>query len=218
MTKLTFTINILTMRICNIIDYSKYTFNAEDDWGDYLNGKYREPWFNKDGYNVKNYYCTDGKSRSTFEHCAKWVYFNGKIPEGYQVDHVIPIINGGTNKLSNLRLSTPKENSNNPLSRMNQSNAKKKLWADDEYRNKMFEIRNSEDYKKKESEAHKGKKWKFNEEACNKVYQYSNSELIAIYYSEHDAERQTGFNRERIRFHCEDGKPYKGYIWRHNPL
>lgn len=209
------------MRISNIIDYTKYSFNADDEWGDYYNGEYRKPWFNKNGYSQKNYVCTDGKCRTTGEHCAKWVYFNGEIPEGMQIDHIIPIRNGGTNKLSNLRLVTPKENSNNPISRENQSSAKIKLWQTEEYKTKMNEVKQSEEFKEKQKIAHIGKKWKLTEkreQMCKKIYQYKGNELIAIYKSRNEVERLTEFNRERITYHCNDGKEYKGYRWSYEPL
>ena len=46
-------------------------------------------------------------------HRLIWEAFNGKIPEGLQIDHINTIRND--NRLSNLRLVTPKENCNNPL-------------------------------------------------------------------------------------------------------
>ena len=46
-------------------------------------------------------------------HRLIWEAFNGKIPEGFQIDHINTIRND--NRLENLRLVTPKENCNNPL-------------------------------------------------------------------------------------------------------
>lgn len=200
------------------INYSRYTFNAEDDWGDYDREKYRKPWFNKLGYSIKNYLCSDGKWHAIAEHVAKWEYFNGEIPDGLQIDHIIPIKNGGTNKLANLRLATPKENSNNELSRKNQSDAILKLWKNDEYRNKLILIHSSDDYKEKQSISHKGKKGYVNKDICKQVFQYEDDKLINVYESICDAARQTGYNKERIRTHCIDNKPYKGYRWSHEPL
>lgn len=95
------------------VDYSIYTFKPEDDWGCYKNGEVCKPNFDKLGYAYKGYKCNDGKFHNMNEHTAKWEYFNGRIPEGLVIDHVIPIGNGGTNKLSNLRCVTQKENCNN---------------------------------------------------------------------------------------------------------
>ena len=97
------------------IDYNRYTFNSEDDWGYYDNGIYKLGYFDKNGYDRHKCKCDDGKWHCIYEHIAKWEYFNGKIPDGLQIDHIIPIKMGGTNKLSNLRVVTQKENINNPL-------------------------------------------------------------------------------------------------------
>lgn len=143
------------------VDYSRYSFKAEDDWGDYDNGKYREPWFDYGGYNRKMYWCTDGKRHSMAEHVAKWEYFNGEIPDGMQIDHIIPVLNGGTNKLSNLRLVTPKGNANNELSLINKSNAAIKRFEDEEERKKQSERlkkRWNEDERQKYSEMFTGEK------------------------------------------------------------
>ena len=200
------------------IDFTNYSFIAEEDWGDYYKGKYRKPWFDKNGYSRQNYKYTDGKWRSTSEHRAKWIYFNGEIPEGMTIDHIIPIKNGGTNKLSNLRLLSLKENCNNQISRENHRLAKLKLWENEEYRAKLSAIRSSVEYTRKLSESHKGKKGNIVEEQCKNVYQYKNNELIAVYYSLHNASDITKFNRERIKSHCIDGKEYKGYKWSFEPL
>lgn len=47
-------------------------------------------------------------------HRIIWETFKGKIPEGYEIDHINTIRND--NRLENLRLLTHKENCNNPLS------------------------------------------------------------------------------------------------------
>lgn len=200
------------------VDYTRYSFRDNDDWGDYDNGKRREPWFDNNGYSKLNYLCTDGKWHTFDEHRAKWEFFNGDIPESYQIDHIIPIKNGGTNKLSNLRLVTPNENSNNPISRENQRLAKLKMWENEEYRTKLLDIHSSEAYKRKQSESHKGKKGYINKEKCRKVYQYKDNILVCVYDSLCDAARKSGFNKERIMVHCNDRKEYKGYKWGYTPL
>lgn len=122
-----------------------YTFNAEDDWGDYKDGISRIAKRNKDGYAVHRYLCEDGVSHKIGEHIAKWEYFNGEIPEGLVIDHIIPIRNGGTNKLSNLRLVTPKGNANNELTKQNLSKS-------------LTGVIHTEEWNKKIGDANKGKK------------------------------------------------------------
>lgn len=103
---------------------ARYTFVAEDEFGDYDNGKPRKGHINKDGYVRTNYLCEDGKWHLIFEHVAKWEYFNGMIPNDMEIDHIKPISEGGTNKLSNLRCVTRLENNNNPNTRVNNSKSK----------------------------------------------------------------------------------------------
>lgn len=141
--------------------YSIYTFKAEDDWGDYRNGKQRINKANKEGYVAHRYVCEDGNSIKILEHVAKWEYFNGEIPEGLVVDHIIPLRNGGTNKLSNLRLVTPGGNANNELTKQNLSKALKGIV-------------HSEEWNKRISESHKGKK--LSEEHKRKMSEYMKSE------------------------------------------
>lgn len=102
----------------------RYSFVAEDEFGDYDNGHPRTGHLNADGYVRHTYICEDGKWHLLFEHVAKWEYFNGKIPDDMEIDHIVPINNGGTNKLSNLRCVTRTENNNNPITRENNSRAK----------------------------------------------------------------------------------------------
>ena len=92
-----------------------YTFVADDDWGYYIDGTYHKGYINKSGYNIFSPINENGEHYNEYIHRAKWEYFNGKIPEGYEIDHIIPVRNGGTNKLSNLRLVTHKENMNNKI-------------------------------------------------------------------------------------------------------
>lgn len=141
------------------VDYSRYTFKAEDDWGDYDNGKYREGTVNYGGYRTHAYLCDDGKWHTLTEHIAKWEFYNGKIPEGMEIDHIIPISNGGTNIISNLRMVTPIENVNNPLSIEN-----------------MIKSRRTEEYKIKASQSHKGKK--LSEETRKKLSEAHKGKLV----------------------------------------
>lgn len=186
----------------------RYTFNAEDDWGDYDNGKPRAGHFTK-GYCCHNYKCDDGKHHNFLEHRVKWKYFNGDIPEGYEIDHIIPVKNGGTNKLSNLRIVPHKDNMNNKKTIENFKKAKEHI---------------SEDTKKKISESKKGKT---NIALAKKVLQYNlNGTFIKEFDSASDAARaKNTFNTLIIRC-CNGGFFSKkrnkwvnvsqslGYIWK----
>ena len=65
----------------------------------------------------KGYECIclfrDGKHRNFRVHRLVWEAFNGKIPEGYEIDHINTVRDD--NRLDNLRVVTPKENRNNSI-------------------------------------------------------------------------------------------------------
>lgn len=81
-------------------------------------GRVVNPHIVKNGY---KYFSQLGK----MWHKVVWETFNGKVLDGYEIDHIIPIKNGGTDELSNLRIVTHKENCNNPISIINYSNHNK---------------------------------------------------------------------------------------------
>lgn len=54
------------------------------------------------------------EGRKIPKHRFIWEAFNGEIPEGMEIDHILPISDGGTDELSNLRLVTSSENKRNP--------------------------------------------------------------------------------------------------------
>lgn len=181
------------------IDYSRYSFNAEDDWGCYnAKGNKMYGYYDRE-YLMHKYICDDGLQHNMGEHVAKWEYFNGKIPEGLQVDHIIPLKNGGTNKLSNLRLLTQADNNRNELTKINHSEAAKRRKHTDESKKKM-------------SEARKGKN---NTKKSLSVGQYTlNDELVAVWPSINEAGRN-GFLASCI-CDCLKGiqKKHKGFKWK----
>lgn len=170
-------------------DYSRYSFNAEDDWGDYDNGKYREGHKDRNGYQRHSYVCNDGLIHVIYEHIAKWEYFNGRIPEGMQIDHIIPISKGGTNRLTNLRLCSKLENMNNELT------------------------------KKQMSDSAKGKHLNRPDESKEIYQYSKDGKLIAIYPSLHEACRIVNVIPSNISACCHGRrKTCKGYIWSYTPL
>lgn len=75
------------------------------------NGKELFGSTNATGYRTINY---NGKCNAA--HRLVWVAFNGEIPDKMEIDHIIPIKNGGTDELSNLKIASHKDNCNNPIS------------------------------------------------------------------------------------------------------
>lgn len=67
----------------------------------------------------------DGKQKRFMVHRLVWEAFNGEIPDGLQIDHINTVRDD--NRLINLRMVTPKENSNNPitLARLRETNQRK---------------------------------------------------------------------------------------------
>lgn len=194
------------------VDYRFYDFVADDDRGDYFNNKQRLGSIDSDGYVLSSYLCDDGKWHAMREHIAKWEYFNGRIPKGMEIDHILPVSMGGTNKLSNLRLVTRKENHNNPLTRKNMSESRK---------GKKYALGNvmREESKQKIAQSMKGK-FINRPNQSKQVYQYTLDDvLVAIYPSRNEAARQTGFDKIDIGTACNGKlKTYKGYKWRYSPL
>jgi hypothetical protein len=58
------------------------------------------------------YLKVDGKQ--VLKHRFIWEAFNGNVPNGMEIDHIVPISDGGGDELSNLRIVTSKENKHNP--------------------------------------------------------------------------------------------------------
>lgn len=185
------------------VDYSKYTFEKDDERGYYINGEYHKGYKDKRGYIIDNIASIEGISYPFLEHIIKWEYFNGKIPDGMEIDHIIPVRNGGTNKLSNLRLVTTKGNANNPLSIINKSNAHKGQ-------------KQTEETKMKRSTSMKGKL--INHASCSKkVGKYTfDGELVKIYPSTMECERD-GFCHTAVRKCCNgeyyNNNSYKNFKW-----
>lgn len=67
--------------------------------------------------------CGDSKGKNFRVHRAVYETFVGEIPDGYQIDHINTIRDD--NRLENLRVATPKENNNNPLTKKHMSESMK---------------------------------------------------------------------------------------------
>ena len=76
----------------------------------YNKNRFLKGTIDEDGYANLFLKCIDNKIRNFKWHRVIYTYFNGDIPEGYQVNHIDE--NKQNNALNNLNLMTPKENIN----------------------------------------------------------------------------------------------------------
>ena len=76
----------------------------------------------KNGYWTVRLMNKDGVMKQFYLHRLIWMAFNGEIPEGYEIDH---LIDRSDNDLNHLRMVSHKDNCNNPKSieRYRKSNA-----------------------------------------------------------------------------------------------
>ena len=126
-----------------LIDFSRYEILKE--------GKIISKWYNKElgslknnGYPRVNLKCKDGKKRDFLTHRVIAYYFIPNPQNKPEVDHIIPLSEGGTADASNLRWVTSKENSNNPITLAKNKAAQPK--------NKVYVYKNGELYGIWESE------------------------------------------------------------------
>ena len=131
-----------------LIDYSRYIIYKDGRvyskyWNKFLSDKQKPP----KGYIDNEYITTNGERIHVLRHDLVWYYFNGRIPNGMEIDHIIPIKDGGDPKaLSNLRLVSHGDNMNNPytVKRLREANLGKN--------NPMYGVKLSDERKKQISE------------------------------------------------------------------
>ena len=159
----------------------------------------------------------------------------------YVVDHILPVSNGGTDSVDNLRLIPEADNHRNEHTTKNNSDSKKGLHTSPSTEFKKGSVpwnkgktyhtgkhwNHSEKSKKLMSEKAMGRKAsdetkkKMSESAHKKtVYQYTlDGKLIAIWNSAKEAATTLGISQSGIVMCC-NGKleKSKGYIWSYKPL
>lgn len=92
-------------------------------WGSYFNCPYKGRMLkkcrDKDGYRIVTLSDKEHKQKVAFVHRLVAEAFIPNPENKPQIDHIIPVSNGGTDEVWNLRWATPPENSNNQLSVIN---------------------------------------------------------------------------------------------------
>lgn len=81
-----------------------------------VTGRVLKGHINKDGYTVITL-TKDKKPKYFYLHRIVAIHFIDNPDNKAEVDHIIPISDGGSNCVDNLRWATPKENTNNPISK-----------------------------------------------------------------------------------------------------
>lgn len=96
------------------------TRTVKSRWGGVMNvefpGKTMVLGEDKDGYRIVSLTGMDKKRKQYRVHRLVAMAFIENPENKPQIDHIIPVSDGGTDCVDNLRWVTPKENSNNPIS------------------------------------------------------------------------------------------------------
>ena len=172
-------------------------------------GKRKElkPVKNNNGYEIVSLY-RDGVQKQFTVHRLVWNAFNGAIPDGKEIDHINTVRDD--NRLENLRIVTPRENSNNPITRTRHLEAIK-LRSEDP----KWQEANSEAIKRRSEDP----KWRDAiRKACAKPILQLDKEtgaLIREWECTSDAARELGIRQPSIS-NCCNGKlkTAGGFKWK----
>ena len=93
-----------------LINFDKYRITKDGKIFSLYKNDYLTPFTNKYGYAIVSLSCTDNKFRPFFLHRVIWFYFNGEIPDGYEINHKDE--NQLNSSLENLELMTHVDNIN----------------------------------------------------------------------------------------------------------
>lgn len=159
---------------------------------------------NSDGYPMTSL-CKNGITKSVYMHRILAEAFIENPDNKPEVDHIVPVSEGGTNELSNLRWVTHKENLNNIISVKKNSVTHKgrKSWMKGKHHTEESKIKMSEN-----------KKGKPLIKLRKQVYQYTlDGELVKIWNSVNECGRN-GYSQGCISQCCNGvKKQYKDFIW-----
>lgn len=197
----------------HLIDKSRYIFTED---GRIYSKRYRNyltPYLRTDGYLATTLKLIDGTSEPFLLHMVI-AYIFCEIPTDVdfdllQVDHIIPVSQGGTNEARNLRWVTPKENMNNPLTKqkIDKSRYGRKQTQD------TIDKRVSKNRGKKRTEQQKKN---ISEGKYKPILQYSkDGQFIREWESGLEIISTLGYSKGNISECCNNHrKSAYGYVWR----
>ena len=179
--------------------------------------------FNNNGYLIIDLYKDNNRKKYRVARLVAFAFVDGYF-EGAEVDHIIPVANGGKDIWTNLRWVTSKENMNNPLTLINNSEAQKGKSLSEETKKKISESGKgrefSEEHKRKISESLKGRI--ISEESRNKISKTLKGrgkkviciETGEVFCNSREASDVTGLDSSNISRCCKNKrKTCGGYHW-----
>lgn len=197
----------------HLIDKSRYIFTEDGRIYSKYYRKYLTPCLRTDGYLTTSLKLIDGTSEFFLVHMVI-AYMFCEIPTNVdfdllQVDHIIPVSQGGTNEASNLRWVTPKGNMNNPLT--------KQKISESHYGRKQtqetIDKRVSKNRGKKRTEQQRKN---ISEGKYKPILQYSkDGQFIREWESGLEIISTLGYSKGNISQCCNNKrKSAYGYVWR----
>lgn len=212
------------MKNVELVDYSRYIIYEDGRvfskyWGKFLNDTIKP----LKRYIDNEYISINGDRIHVLRHDLIWYYYNGEIPEGMEIDHIIPVKDGGNPKaLSNLRLVTHSDNMRNPytLKRLIEGNIGEK--------NPMFGVKLSDERKKEISEQSKRlhKEGILDKSIPVDQIDIVTGEVIKSWKSATECSKETNFKQSAIQNATKGGfydkkrgkwhniRQHKGFIWK----
>ena len=171
----------------------------------------------------------NGKQESCLVHIIVWQIFNGKIPDGKEIDHIDG--NPSNNCLENLRCVPHKENCNNPVTikrhkqaankraqdpewQKNHAEAMQKLYQDPEWQKNhaetMQKLYQDPEWRRKQAEATR-------KACCKPVDQFTtDGQFVKRWPGAREAARELGIGSSHITKCCKGRKKtIGGFKWQY---
>ena len=178
----------------------------------------------KVGFKQKNGYMhVSINGKQVLMHRFVYEAFNGEIPEGYEIDHKNTVRDD--NRLENLRIATPKENRNNPITKERYKTSNKGKVTPQLIEKLKLMYRQKSDtpkttYNKPKTRQNITKELKKHKPRIKSVYQYSkNGEFIKKWDSINECSASLGILKQSISRCCHGRcKSSGGFKFSFNPI